>query len=112
MAGQTPTASSSSGVAFLVSAGIVFEIIAAFCSSPQTAELNAKARADTLMKWVNIGCGSAAGFVLIAAMVDRRHRVAILGGGLLAGVLMYGFYVHAKNAGLACEEPGTEDWSG
>ena len=102
--------SESSGVAFLVAAGIVFEIIAAFCSSPQTAELNAKARAETLMKWVNIGTGSAAGFVILAAIVDRRHRVAILGGGALAGVLMYGFYMHAKSAGLACDEPGTEDW--
>ena len=111
MAGQTPTVSSSSGVAFLVSAGIVYEIVAAACSSPQTTEINAKARSETLMKWVYLGLGQAALFVIVAAWLDKPHRAAILAGGISAGVLMYGQYVHAKNAGLACDEPGTEDWS-
>lgn len=43
------------GTAFLVSAGVMYEIIAAACSSPQTTELNAGARAKTLMKWVHLG---------------------------------------------------------
>jgi hypothetical protein len=99
---------SSSGVAFLVSAGIVYEIIAAACSSPQTTEINAATRADTLMKWVNIGLVQAAGFVVIASMLDRRHAAPILAGGFLAGGLMYGQYVHAKKAGLESQLPGTE----
>jgi hypothetical protein len=97
------------GVAFLVSAGIVFEIIAAACSSPQTAEINAHSRAETLMKWVKIGEGTAALFVVIAALVDRKRRGAILAGGALAGALMWGYYVYAKGAGLASSAPGTED---
>ena len=109
MAGQTPTASGP-GVAFLVSAGIVYEIIAACCSSPQTAELNADKRAPTLMKWVNIGVVQAAGFVTIAAVIDRKRAGAIVLGGLMAGGILYASYAHAKSAGLASSEPGTEQW--
>jgi ribose 5-phosphate isomerase RpiB len=98
------------GIAFLVSAGIVYEIIAAACSSPQTMEINASARAGTLMKWVNIGVGQAALFIIIAAMVDRQHRAAIIAGGTTAGVLMYAQYSHAKRAGLASDAPGTESY--
>jgi hypothetical protein len=100
--------SNSNGIAFLVSAGIVYEIIAAACSSPQTTEINASSRADTLMKWVNIGIGQAAVFVLAAAVIDRKHSAPILAGGVLAGSLMYLQYVHAKQAGLASCAPGTE----
>jgi hypothetical protein len=98
----------SNGIAFLVSAGIVYEIIAAACSSPQTTEINADTRADTLMKWVHLGIGQAAIFIAAAAYFDRAHRNAILTGGILAGVLMYGQYVHARNAGMASAKPGTE----
>ena len=99
----------SNGVPFLVSAGIVYEIIAAACSSPQTAEINADKRAETLMKWVYIGLAESALFVTIAAMVDRPHAPAIVvGGGMAAGIMWYS-YVHAKASGLASSETGTED---
>jgi len=100
----------STGIAFLVSAGIVYEIIAAACSSPQTTEINASRRASTLMKWVNLGIAQAALFVLAAAMFDRPHRAAILTGGVTAAALMYWQYDHAKRAGLAASDlPVTED---
>lgn len=98
------------GVPFLVAAGIVYEIIAAACSSPQTTEINAGARAGTLMKWVHIGLVQSVGFIAIAAMVDREHAPAIILGGGLAGSVMYGSYLHAKAAGLKGEGPGTEDY--
>ena len=98
----------SDGIAFLVSAGLVYEIIAAACSSPQTTEINAGRRAETLMKWVNIGIGQAAIFVAAAAYIDKPHRVPIIAGGVLAGVLMYAQYVHAKQAGLSNGGIGTE----
>lgn len=96
------------GVAFLVSAGIVYEIIAAACSSPQTTEINAGVRAPTLMKWVHLGMGQAVLFVGAAAIFDRRHRAAIITGGGVALVLMYGQYLHAARAGLGSPGPGTE----
>jgi hypothetical protein len=100
--------SGSNGVAFLVSAGIVYEIVAAACSSPQTTEINASTRADTLMKWVYLGLAQSAIFVVAAAAYDRRHRRPILAGGLAAGGLMWLSYAHAKASGLASAEPGTE----
>lgn len=99
----------STGVAFLVAAGIVYEIIAAACSSPQTTEINADTRADTLFKWVNIGMVQAALFIGAAAYFDKANRPAIIAGGSVAGALMYGQYWHARAAGLASSEPGTED---
>jgi hypothetical protein len=101
--------SNSQGIAFLVSAGIVYEIIAAACSSPQTTEINADKRADTLMKWVNIGLVQSALFIIAAAIIDKKHAAPILVGGTLAGGIMYISYAHAKAAGLDSCEPGTED---
>jgi len=100
----------SDGIAFLVAAGIVYEIIAAACSSPQTAEINAHKRSATLMKWVKLGMWQAAAFVAVAALWDRKHRGAILAGGGLAAGLMWAQYDHANKAGLASTEPGTETY--
>lgn len=96
------------GIALLVGAEIVYAIVAAACSSPQTAEINAKSRADTLMKWVHIGLVQSAVFVGLAVMYDREHAQPILVGGGVAAVLMYGSYMHAKHAGLNSAAPGTE----
>lgn len=98
----------SSGVAFLVSAGVVYEIIAAACSSPQTTEINAASRAGTLMKWVHIGLAQAVVLVIVAAVLDQKHRAPILAGGASAAAIMYASYWHAKAAGLRNPGPGTE----
>jgi hypothetical protein len=100
----------SAGIAFLVSAGVMYEIIAAACSSPQTTELNASKRAGTLMKWVNLGVGQGVLFVMLAAVWDRKNRKPILLGGALAALLLYGQYEHAKRSGLANGGPGTEQY--
>ena len=95
-------------VKFMVSAGLVFEIVAAACSSPQTAEINAHQRAATLMKWVNIGLGVAALFVGIAVIwLDKEHWPSLLGGAL-AGAIMGLLYAYAKRSGLRSSAPGTE----
>jgi hypothetical protein len=109
-AGSNSSLGGSDGVAFLVSAGIVYEIIAAACSSPQTTEINVSARADTLMKWVYIGIVQALAFVAAAAWIDERHRRPIIAGGGIAAVLMYAQYVHAKKAGLANGGASTESY--
>jgi hypothetical protein len=104
-------AGGSTGIAFLVSAGIVYEIIAAACSSPQTTEINAGSRAGTLMKWVHLGIAQAALFVGVAAYIDRKNAVAIITGGGAAAGLLYAQYTHARTAGLrsaAAGQPGTE----
>jgi hypothetical protein len=98
----------SGGVAFLVSAGVMYEIIAAACSSPQTTELNAATRAETLMKWVHLGVAQGILFVAVAAIYDRRYARPIIAGGTLAAILLYVQYAHAKKAGLGSNEPPTE----
>lgn len=101
---------SDTAVTFMVSAGLVYEIIAAACSSPQTTEINASARADTLMKWVTIGFAQAALFVAIASMMDQKRWPALLGGGM-AGLFMWLSYAHAKAAGLNSDAPPTESYA-
>lgn len=96
------------GVAFLVAAGLTYEAIAAACSSPQTAEINAHSRADTLMKWVRLGMLQAFLFVVVAAMLDQKRAPYILGGGLGSMGLMYWQYKHALACGLRSNAPGTE----
>lgn len=99
------------GVAFIVSFGVVAEIVAMCCSSPQTAELNIRERAETLMKWVHIGQALSAALIVAAAAIDRKHRVAILAGGIAAMVTVEALYAHAKQAGLAApDQPGTEHY--
>lgn len=94
---------------FMIAAGLVFEIIAAFCSSPQTAEINADKRAGTLMKWVKIGLAVAFVFVLIAATILRGGSAA-LWGGALAGASLGIAYVYAKHSGLRNGGPATETY--
>lgn len=100
-------ARNSNGIAFLVGAGLVYEIVAAACSSPQTAEINAHARAHTLMKWVYIGLAQGALLVIIASLMETSPW-PVLSGGALAGILMWLQYAHAKKAGLRSDLPGTE----
>lgn len=99
--------SGDAALSFMVSGGLVYEIIAAACSSPQTTEINADKRADTLMKWVWIGLGQAAVFVAVAAYISDEPN-AVIAGGLLGGGLMLAQYLHAKQAGLASNARGTE----
>jgi hypothetical protein len=94
---------------FMVSAELVFAVIAAFCSSPQTAELNAHARSETLMKWVLLGLGASALFVYIAAGPMKGGRPAVYGGAL-AGAMLGIAYVYANKSGLAHGGPPTESY--
>lgn len=103
-----PIISGGNGVPFLVSAGLVYEIIAANCSSPQTTEINADSRAGTLMKWVHLGLGQAVLFVGLAVLIDREHTGPIVAGGVIAAAIQYGCFVHAKASGLKNGGPGTE----
>lgn len=110
MADLATALGNGNGVAFAVAAGLLLEGVAAYCSSPQTTELNAKSRADTLMKWVHLGLAQSWLLILIAAWIDKAHRWAILSGGAAASVMIYGSYLHARSAGLKSSAPGTESY--
>lgn len=90
-------------------AALSYDIIAAVNSSPQTTEINAKARAETLMKWVHLGIAQVALFVILGAYVGDDTLSPLVGGGV-AAALLYAQYVHARKAGLESVEPGTESY--
>lgn len=99
-------------VAIAVYAALTYDVISATNSSPQTTEINARARATTLMKWVMIGLVQAGLFIgigMIAEPSGKKWR-PLVGGGL-AMILLYGQYAYAKSCGLKSSEPGTEDYT-
>ncbi|SRR5581483_3152976 len=99
----------TAAVTVAIYAALTYDIISATNSSPQTTEINAKARADTLMKWVHAGLAQAALFAVIGIALDPRRWPPAVGAGI-AGVLLYAQYVHAKRSGLESPEPGTEQY--
>lgn len=107
MADMAALGRGSWAIEFMVAAGLVFEIIAAACSSPQTTEINASTRADTLMKWVLIGMAMSAVFIAIAAAMSKDKWPPVMGGGLAGGMLWMA-YAHAKSSGLKNGGPSTE----
>ena len=78
---------------------LMYDIISATNSSPQTTEINASLRAETLMKWVKLGLAQGALFVAVGVYLDKQRWPPLLGGGL-AAVLLWMQYVHALNSGL------------
>lgn len=89
-----------------IAAELVLQLTGANMSSPQTAELNAAARAPTIGKWVNLNNAEAAGWILFLTVLDRSPWW-IVGGGL-AGAGMYAKYRYAINSGLKNGAPPTE----
>lgn len=91
-----------------VSAEMVYQLVGSNMSSPQTAELNADARAPTIQKWVNLTNAEAAGWILFLSYLDGS-MYPFLGGGIALGG-MYFKYKYAINAGLKNAAPPTENY--
>jgi hypothetical protein len=81
-----------------VSAEMVYQLVGANLSSPQTNELNAGARAPTLQKWVNVTNLEAAGWIAFLIILDGSLWPLIGGGLALAGMMIK--YRYAINAGV------------
>lgn len=90
-------------------ATLVYDVISATNSSPQTTEINAAKRGPTLMKWVHIGLAQAAVFVILGAWI-ARSSAPLVGGGL-AGLALYAQYAHARSEGLKNGGAGTESYA-
>lgn len=104
---RTETDALAFGVAYLG----VKDIYSADNSSPQTTELNAKKRAPTLMKWVNIAGVESIALVWVMTMASLPgHRKWPVLGGVMGLAVTYGQYLYAKMCGLQSMEDGTEDW--
>jgi hypothetical protein len=95
-------------ISVAVAAQLVYQLVGSNMSSPQTAELNAAARAPTIGKWVNLTMAEAAGWVVFLCWLDRSWWPAI--GGVLAAAGMWAKYRYAIGSGLKSGQPGTESY--
>jgi hypothetical protein len=91
-----------------VAAEMVYQLVGSNMSSPQTAELNAAARAPTIAKWVNLTNAEAAGWIVFLCLLDQSLW-PLLGGGLALGGMVLK-YAYAIRSGLSSAEPGTEQY--
>jgi hypothetical protein len=91
-----------------VAAEMVYQLVGSNMSSPQTAELNAAARAPTIKKWVNLTNAEATAWIIFLCVLDKSLWPA-LGGGL-AGVGMVLKYKYAIDSGLKNGGPPTENY--
>ena len=91
-----------------VSAEMVYQLVGSNMSSPQTAELNAGARAPTIQKWVTMtNCESVAWIVFLSLLDGSLWPV--LGGGIALGGMVCK-YKYAIKSGLSSKEPVTENY--
>lgn len=94
------------GTLIFVMATFGLDMYSSLTSSPQTTEINASTRAETLMKWVYLADGVALAGGLAAWLITGKWQSLIGVAGVV--VLMHYLYTHAKEAGLASSAPGTE----
>lgn len=111
MAGSMPEFGPNGDKAIKVAvyATLMYDVISATNSSPQTTEINAAKRGDTLMKWVHIGLLQGALFVVIGMYLDEDHWPPLMGGGI-AAVLLYAQYQYALYQGTHQNAPSTEQY--
>jgi uncharacterized membrane protein (UPF0136 family) len=92
-----------------VYATFALDVFSTFTSSPQTTEINAEARAETLMKWVKIGVVVAIGGGAVGSYAAKNPLPLV--ATTTVAVAMWFMYEHAKQAGLDSGAPGTENYS-
>lgn len=88
-------------------ATFALDIFGSMNSSPQTTEINAARRADTLMKWVYMADVMAIGGGAIATVMSKK--IWPLLGTTGVAVLFTFLYIHARNNGLKNGGVSTED---
>ena len=88
-----------STVAILIGVWATFalDVYSTLNSSPQTTELFAKDRQDSLMHWVYIGGAVGVGGGLIASLIS--HRVWPVAATTLVSAGMWWMYKHAVDRG-------------
>lgn len=92
-----------------VSAEMVYQLVGSNMSSPQTAELNARARAPTIQKWVNLTNVEAVGWIIFLTALDGSLWPVVGGGLALAGMALK--YRYAIQSGLNGKGKPTENYA-
>jgi membrane protein YqaA with SNARE-associated domain len=83
------------------------DVFSTLNSSPQTTELFANDREETLMHWVLIGSGVAVGGGAVASFVSKKPWPFMATVIVAAG--MYFAYAHAVKRGQGTEPPSNSD---
>lgn len=96
------------GMQVVGAAELVYQLTGSNMSSPQTAELNAKARAPTIGKWVSITNIEAIGWTVFLSWLFHSFWPVV--GGSLAWSGMWAKYRYAISSGLQSNEPPTENY--
>jgi hypothetical protein len=86
----------------------VWTLVGCNLSSPQTAELNAGARSETIGKWTGMTWVEAGAWIVFFCWLDRSLWPAV--GGILAGATMAAKYKYAIASGLASTAAPTESY--
>lgn len=102
--------STTAAVSFGVYADLAYNLYSATNSSPQTTELFAGERSETLWKYVQIGHVQAIILGLFGSFLDRSAWPLI--GTLSIGAVMHGMYRHALMAGRHKARPSNAAGSG
>lgn len=96
------------GTEVAITAEMVYQLTGSNMSSPQTAEMNAPARAGTISKWVKITHWEAVGWTAFFMWLYGSWWPAV--GGILSWSGMYGKYRYAISSGLRNGGPPTENY--
>lgn len=89
-----------------VAAEMVYQLVGSNMSSPQTAELNAAARAPTIQKWVNLTNAEAVAWIVFLCILDGSLWPVVGGGAALGGMVLK--YRYAIDSGIKNPAPPTE----
>lgn len=89
-------------------ATLAMDAYSAFCSSPQTTEINIDRREESLMYWVKAGTIFAIVAGIIASLISK-NITPMIATGAMAGLFWF-LYNHAKKRGMErADYAGTED---
>lgn len=109
-AGWLPRVTPGSSTLFGVYLDMAYNVASANLSSPQTTELFASARSDTLWKHVKRADAQVAVYTAIGAVIanaeNRGSWIWPVFGGTLAGLIMHASYAVALRDGLASSGGG------
>ncbi len=107
--GGRSSANRQRAIMVALAAEMVYQLTGSNMSSPQTAELNAGARAPTLKKWVMLTNFESIAWIIFLCILDMSIW-PIVGGGLALGGMVWK-YDYAIKCGLKSNEPGTENYN-
>jgi len=87
---------------------LALDAYSAFCSSPQTTEINIDKREESLMYWVKMGGAFGVGAGGVATLISGSPWPLV--GAVAVSLLLWFMYKHAANRGRAAsDQPTTED---